>query len=114
MASRTNAARVVGHVNIKAVLHVRVPLLRDGRDVQFSREQSPFYIISQEHVERIRELVRLDASGDELWGDDWPHHGPSPSQPYSFYLMEHGQITASFPASELEQRMEELHEVIGV
>ena len=31
-----------------------------------------------------------------------------------FYLMEHGQITADFPASELEQRMEELHEVIGV
>ncbi|MBY8916977.1 ABC transporter ATP-binding protein [Nitratireductor rhodophyticola] len=31
-----------------------------------------------------------------------------------FYLMEHGQITASFPAAELEQRMEELHEVIGV
>ncbi|WP_295807721.1 ABC transporter ATP-binding protein [uncultured Nitratireductor sp.] len=31
-----------------------------------------------------------------------------------FYLMEHGQITADFPAVELEERMEVLHEVIGV
>ena len=31
----------------------------------------------------------LTLGGDELWGDDWPRHGPSPSQPYSFYLMEH-------------------------
>lgn len=29
------------------------------------------------------------SQADELWGNQWPHHGPSPTQPYSFYLMEH-------------------------
>ncbi|WP_157017889.1 ABC transporter ATP-binding protein [Mesorhizobium xinjiangense] len=31
-----------------------------------------------------------------------------------FYLMEHGRIATEFPAAELEERMEVLHEVIGV
>ncbi|WP_274425693.1 ABC transporter ATP-binding protein [Chelativorans sp. YIM 93263] len=31
-----------------------------------------------------------------------------------FYLMEHGQVTSSFPVSELESRMEALHEALGV
>jgi len=31
-----------------------------------------------------------------------------------FYLMEHGKVTAGFPVSELEQRMDELHAVLGV
>ncbi|WEX11621.1 ABC transporter ATP-binding protein [Chelativorans sp. AA-79] len=31
-----------------------------------------------------------------------------------FYLMEHGQVTASFPVSELDSRMEALHETLGV
>ncbi|MGE0008525.1 MAG: ABC transporter ATP-binding protein [Parvibaculaceae bacterium] len=31
-----------------------------------------------------------------------------------FYLMEHGRVTAGFPVSQLEQRMGELHDVLGV
>jgi len=31
-----------------------------------------------------------------------------------FYLMEHGRVTASFPVSELDRRMEALHETLGV
>jgi branched-chain amino acid transport system ATP-binding protein len=31
-----------------------------------------------------------------------------------FYLMEHGQVTASFPVAELDARMEALHETLGV
>jgi branched-chain amino acid transport system ATP-binding protein len=31
-----------------------------------------------------------------------------------FYLMEHGKVTAGFPVSELEGRMSELHDVLGV
>ena len=65
-----DAARVVGHVDVEALLHVRVPLLRDGRDVQFSREQSALDVISQEHVEGIRELVRLDPNQARLHAVD--------------------------------------------
>jgi branched-chain amino acid transport system ATP-binding protein len=31
-----------------------------------------------------------------------------------FYLMEHGRVTAGFPVAQLEQRMGELHDVLGV
>jgi branched-chain amino acid transport system ATP-binding protein len=31
-----------------------------------------------------------------------------------FYLMEHGRVTAGFPVAELDSRMGELHEVLGV
>ncbi|MGE0237678.1 MAG: ABC transporter ATP-binding protein [Parvibaculaceae bacterium] len=31
-----------------------------------------------------------------------------------FYLMEHGRVTAGFPVSQLEERMSELHDVLGV
>jgi branched-chain amino acid transport system ATP-binding protein len=31
-----------------------------------------------------------------------------------FYLMEHGQVTSSFPVAELDARMEALHETLGV
>jgi branched-chain amino acid transport system ATP-binding protein len=31
-----------------------------------------------------------------------------------FYLMEHGKVVSQFPVGELEQRMGELHEVLGV
>ena len=34
-----DAARVVGHVDVEPLLHVRVPLLRDRRHVQFSSEE---------------------------------------------------------------------------
>ena len=36
----------------------------------FSREQSPFYIISQEHVERVRQLVRFHADQARLHAVD--------------------------------------------
>jgi branched-chain amino acid transport system ATP-binding protein len=31
-----------------------------------------------------------------------------------FYLMEHGKVLSEFPVGELENRMDELHEVLGV
>ena len=31
-----------------------------------------------------------------------------------FYLMEHGKILSHFPVSEMERRMGELHDVLGV
>ena len=31
-----------------------------------------------------------------------------------FYLMDHGQVVSHFPVAELESRMDELHEVLGV
>ena len=31
-----------------------------------------------------------------------------------FYLMEHGKVMSQFPVGELERRMDDLHEVLGV